>query len=242
MVVEADGDAPLGRLSRRPWVLTGANGLLISSIAHLLARNGYPLLLHLHRRSDRLGDLLELHPGLKADLGSVEGRHLLVSQAVRLAPLGGLILGASRFQATPSGETPATGAILALDLEAPVELALLLAPHMAPGGRIVLFSDAGTSLGWPSYPTYLAAKGGIEAATRSLARRLGPDLVVLSVAPGALEGAPPPPDPIIEHRTALGRLGTVAETAEAILRFAALPPTVCHGQTLLVDGGRRLFP
>jgi len=223
-------------------VVTGANGLLASAIAHLLAGEGLPLLLHIHRRSERLAGIAGTHPTVAADLGTAAGRDLLVRRAGELAPLGGLVLAASRFEGTGDATSEGVAATLSLDLEAPLDLALRLAPSMAPGARIVLFSDTGTVLGWPSYPAYLAAKGGIEALTLSLARRLGPRTVVLAVAPGALEGAPPPPDSVVEHRTALGRLGTPGEVARAVLRFAALPAPVCHGQILLVDGGRRLFP
>ncbi|HHQ49611.1 MAG TPA: SDR family oxidoreductase, partial [Acidobacteria bacterium] len=191
--------------------------------------------------SDRL-DGLHRHPRLAADLASTADRDALVARAAAMAPLGGLVVGASRFERTPPGDEADVRPALALDLEAPLELALRLAPHMVSGARIVLFGDAGTALGWPSYPAYLAAKGGIEAAASSLAHRLGPEIVVLAVAPGAVEGAPPPPQGAIRHRTALGRMATPEEVARAILRFAALPPTVSHGRILVVDGGRRLFP
>ncbi len=239
-MVGAAADGPLAALPRGAWLVTGANGLLSSAIATRLDAETLPLLLHIHRRSDRLASLRERHPTLEADLATTAGRDRLIETASRLAPLGGLVLAASDFRATPRSGDPEVSAILRLDLEAPLDLALRLAPHLGPGGRIVLFSDTGTTLGWPSFPVYLAAKGGLEAATRSLARRLGPRLVVLCAAPGALEGAPAPPDPVVLHLTPLARLGTPAETAEAILRFAALPPSVCHGACLPIDGGRRL--
>jgi len=234
---------PLARLSRRPWLVTGANGLLTSAIAHRLAGVGVPMLLHVHGRTDRIDSLLHgSNPAVFADLENAGDRDLLVSQAIRLAPLGGLVLGASRFQMTPPDDTSGLTGTLSLDLLAPVELALRLAPHMAPGGRIILFGDAGTTLGWPSYTAYLAAKGGVEAALPSLARRLGPRVVVLGVAPGAVEGAPSPPEGTLRHRTALGRPASPEEVARAILRFAALPSPVSHGRILVVDGGRRLYP
>ncbi|HHQ48303.1 MAG TPA: SDR family NAD(P)-dependent oxidoreductase, partial [Acidobacteria bacterium] len=153
---------PLARLPRRPWVVTGANGLLTSAIARELDRR-CPLLLCHHRSSDRL-DGLHRHPRLAADLASTADRDALVARAAAMAPLGGLVFGASRFERTAEGDGASVRAALTLDLEAPLELALRLAPHMASGARIVLFGDAGTALGWPSYPAYLAAKGGIEAA------------------------------------------------------------------------------
>lgn len=241
-MVGAAPDGPLARLPRGAWLVTGANGLLSSTIAARLDAEGLPLLLHLHHRTKRVTGLKQRHPAVEADLATVAGRVRLIQAASRLGLLGGLLLGASNFRATPPSGDPGVSPILRLDLEAPLDLALRLAPRLAPGGRIILFSDAGTALGWPSYPVYLAAKGGLEAATRSLARRLGPRLVVLCAAPGALEGAPPPPDSVVLHLTPLARLGTPAETAEAILRFAALPPSVCHGACLSIDGGRRLTP
>ncbi len=227
-----------------PWLVTGANGLLTSAVARELHRGGCPLLLHVHERTHRIGDLLAAHPSLAADLAARPSRRAFLREVLRRPPLGGLVLGASRFEPAPlgSGDPGKPAGILERELVSHLELVHGLASQLEDGARIVLFSDAGTVLGWPSFGAYLAAKAGLEAAARSLARALGPRVVVFSVAPGSLEGSPPPPDATVRHRTALGRSGTADEVARAVVGYCALPPTVTQGTCLVVDGGRRLYP
>lgn len=226
-----------------PWLITGANGLLTSAVAFRLHRGGTPLLLHVHERTHRIRDLLELHPSVRGDLATPGPRREVLAAVESHAPLGGLVLGASRFEPEPVSSTPprALAATVERELVAHLEIVGALHRRLIDGARIVLFSDTGTALGWPSHPAYLAAKAGLEAATRSLARDLGPRLVVFCVAPGSLEGAPPPPEGVTRHRTALGRPGTPDEVARAVVAYSALPTTVIQGSCLVVDGGRRLY-
>jgi Dehydrogenases with different specificities (related to short-chain alcohol dehydrogenases) len=144
---------------------------------------------------------------------------------------------------TPAASVTAEtiGQVLALELEAHLDLALGLAPRVRDGGVILFFSDTGLRVGWPSYPVYLAAKGGLEAATRSLARALGPRLTVCCVAPGSVEGAPGMDAVMVKERTALGRPAAPAEMAAAVLGILSLPAAVVQGQVIVVDGGRQLY-
>lgn len=218
--------------------------MLTCEVARRLAERAAPLLLHLHDHRQRARDLVAIHPTLQADLGVPEGRRLLAGWAERHAPLGGIVLGASRFSSTPvrSVSLEEIQRIIALELESHLDLVLRLHPLVVDRGRIVFFSDVGVRLGWPSYPAYLAAKGGVEAATRSLARSLGPRLIVTCVAPGSIEGAPAPPEGVVTGDTALGRTGLPEEVAEAVVRWLGLPAVVIAGQCLRIDGGRRLGP
>ncbi len=227
-----------------PWLITGANGLLTSAVARGLHGRGHALLLHVHENTHRIGDLVDSNPSLEADLATAPSRRDFVAAARSHAPLAGLVLGASRFEAAPTGDpgAPAAGPIVERELSAHLELIQGLHRHLVDGGRIVLFSDTGTVLGWPSYGPYLAAKAGLEAATPALARALGPRLVVFCVAPGSLEGAPPPPGSVVRHRTALERLGSPEEVARSVVELCGLPAPVVQGQCFVVDGGRRLYP
>lgn len=245
-MIAAAGTSPAGRPAwlDHPVLVTGANGLLTSGVARRLADLGTPLLLHVHRdtsRVDRAAELAGCHR-IVADLSSDDGRRQVVSEASTWAPLGGLVLGASRFTRTPIEDLdPATvRSVLGLELECHLELVASLARHLARGSRVVLFSDTAIAFGWADYPAYLAAKGGLDAAVRSLARALGPRVTVLAVAPGSLEDTPPPPDGDPSTTTALRRRGTVEEVAAATVGLMRLPQSVVQGATVPVDGGRRL--
>ncbi len=231
---------PVAALADKPPVLlTGANGLLISALATRLQRFS-PLLLQVHRRRNRLGTAgLEGHPVVEADLSSGHGVVTVAEAARRAAPLGGLVLGASAFEKThPVADQPQqVRDVLALELAAHLELIHRLHASVQDGGRIVLFSDAGIPRGWPSYDAYLAAKAGVETATRSLARALGPRIVVFCIAPGLTRGAASPPQGTTLEDVALGRAADPGEIATFVIRAWNLPSAVTHGQVLHVDGG-----
>lgn len=229
----------------RTVLVTGANGLLTSAVACRLAMLGAPLLLHVHRGTSRIDSTPELAEvaRLPADLSRREDRERVIREATARAPLGAIVLGASRFSRTPVDHLDHTTIrdVLRLELEAHLEIVGGLARHLASGSRVVLFTDTATTVGWADYPVYLAAKGGLEAAVRSLARALGPRVTVLAVAPGSLEGTPPPPDGDPRETTALRRRGTAVEVAAATVGLMCLPQAVTQGMTIPVDGGRRLF-
>lgn len=228
-----------GLTENRPVLLTGANGLLVSAVASRLQRFS-PLLLHVHRRKDRLEAAgLQGHPVVKTDLSSEHGVATVAAAAERVAPLGGMVLGASSFQKTHPGTARPRQVrdVLSLELAAHLELIHRLHGSVHDGGRIVLFSDAGIPRGWPSYDAYLAAKAGLEAATRSLARALGPRLIIFCVSPGLSRGAASPPQGTTLEHVVLGRAADPGEIATFVVRAWHLPPAVTHGHVLHVDGG-----
>lgn len=99
-----------------------------------------------------------------------------------------------------------------------------------------------TGLG--SNVAYCASKAALDSLTRSLARALAPDIRVLSVSPGWVDGeyaARMPPEVIAAQaaHTPLGRIARPEEVAQAVLAAATLL-TFTTGTVLPVDGGRPL--
>jgi NAD(P)-dependent dehydrogenase (short-subunit alcohol dehydrogenase family) len=108
--------------------------------------------------------------------------------------------------------------------------------------RIVLTSSVAYRRGSAGYPPYAAAKAGIVGLTRSLARRLAPDVLVNAVAPGVIETRMAEPT-IAERGDAyraeipLRRFGQPAEVA-SVIRFLCSPDaSYVTGQTITIDGG-----
>ncbi len=112
------------------------------------------------------------------------------------------------------------------------------------GGLIVNISSIAGTTGMGSNIAYCASKAALDSMTRSLARALAPQIRVVSVAPGLVEGpyaATFDPDWKQEqiNRTPLGRLTTSEDVADTILGIAAhLPMTT--GTIIHVEGGRML--
>ena len=108
--------------------------------------------------------------------------------------------------------------------------------------RIVLTSSVAYRRGSASYPPYAAAKAGIVGLTRSLSRRLAPDILVNAVAPGLIDTRMA--EVTIAERGAayiqeipLQRVGRPAEVA-TVIRFLCSPDaSYITGQTITIDGG-----
>ncbi|MGA9474721.1 MAG: 3-oxoacyl-ACP reductase family protein [Terriglobales bacterium] len=105
-------------------------------------------------------------------------------------------------------------------------------------GRIINLSSLGGLLPWPAYTHYCVSKAGCIMLTRCLARALGPEILVNSVAPGTIQFPGEPPDEDYIQRVPLHRTGTGDDIAQAVAYLATAD--FVTGQILAVDGGRSL--
>lgn len=127
-----------------------------------------------------------------------------------------------------------------------------VAPAMkaARFGRIInISSGAGLGISLTGIQAYASAKAAQIGLTRQLAHELGPwNITVNNVAPGFVRCNPstekqwesygPEGQKAIIDRTALKRLGTPEDIANAVLFFASEQSSWITGQVLSVDGGR----
>ncbi|MED7824219.1 SDR family NAD(P)-dependent oxidoreductase [Streptomyces chiangmaiensis] len=111
------------------------------------------------------------------------------------------------------------------------------------GGTIINISSINAIRGYRGVSVYAAAKAGLDGFSRSLARELGAfNIRVNSIIPGFFESdmtAEVTDDnrEKIQHRTPLGRLGTVDEIADAVLFLTSPRAHFVTGQSLVIDGG-----
>lgn len=183
----------------------------------------------------------------QADLLDVAAAPRLVAAALaEFGRLDALVNNASSFYATPvGGITEAHWQdLVGTNLKAPLFLAQAAAPELTlRRGAIVNIVDIHTERPMREHAVYTAAKGGLAALTRALARDLGPAVRVNGVAPGAILwpesaawGDPAARQAIIEQIT-LKRVGEAAEIAAAV-HFLLADASYVTGQILAVDGGR----
>ena len=110
-------------------------------------------------------------------------------------------------------------------------------------GRIINISSTSAALGNKGQANYAAAKAGIEAMSRSLARELGSrNINVNCVAPGFIETDMTKEiskgnEDFFASQIPLGRLGKSSEIAEVVYFLASDQSNYITGQTLHVNGG-----
>ena len=112
------------------------------------------------------------------------------------------------------------------------------------GGLVVNISSIAGRTGLGSNVAYCASKAALDSMTRSLGRALAPDVRMLSVSPGWVDGeyAQRMPAELIAAQAALTPLGRIArpqEVARAVLATAT-HLTFTTGCVIPVDGGRPL--
>ena len=110
-------------------------------------------------------------------------------------------------------------------------------------GRIISIASVIGLTGNPGQANYAAAKAGIIAFSKSLAREIGSrGITVNVVAPGFVQtdmtaGLPEEQKKTMLDQIALGRLGQPADIAEAVAFLASPGAAWITGETLHVNGG-----
>jgi 3-oxoacyl-[acyl-carrier protein] reductase len=106
------------------------------------------------------------------------------------------------------------------------------------GGAVSRGSDPAGGSGGRSGPAYAAAKGGVIALTRWVAKDVGQSGVyVNSVAPGGVETEMTRGYAYPVEGLPIPRIGQPADVAEAVLFLASPASNYVTGQVLRVDGG-----
>jgi pteridine reductase len=104
-------------------------------------------------------------------------------------------------------------------------------------GVLVIVEDVASFQAWTSFAPHSAAKAAQAMLTRVLARALAPEVRVCGIAPGAV-AVEPGQEERRAAETLLGRIGSPADVAEAVVYLAGAEYVT--GTTLVVDGGRLL--
>jgi NAD(P)-dependent dehydrogenase (short-subunit alcohol dehydrogenase family) len=110
------------------------------------------------------------------------------------------------------------------------------------GGSIVNLGSGCNKLAFPSLVAYTTSKGGIEMFTKEAAVELGRyNIRVNCIAPGSIESErtraeDPDYAGTWSKLTPLGRVGTAADIAPAVVFLASKGASFISGQTIWIDG------
>jgi pteridine reductase len=240
------------RLDGKVVLVTGAAHRVGKAIALGLAGRGARIAVHYHGSEDSAqATVVELKSlgvdaqEFQADLSDASTPTTLVAQVVdHFGALDALVNSAAVMQRTPIGDVTVAqwDAMFALNVRAPFFLSQAACPHLARAkGAIVNIADLAAFETWPAYIPHSITKAGVVQMTRALAHALAPAVRVNAVAPGAVLLPEHWDESERQHlikTTPLGRLGTPEDVAHAVIYLCESDYTT--GDTLLVDGGRRV--
>lgn len=239
-------------LAGRVILVTGAAHRVGQSIAMTAAKHGARLAVHYHGARADADATVAAMVALGADARAFQAdlrdplapARLIAAVVDHFGALDALINSAAIMQRTPVDRVTVEqwDAIMALNLRAPFFLAQAACPHLAATkGAIVNVADLAAFETWPAYVPHGISKAGVVQMTRALAHALAPDVRVNAVAPGAVL-LPDDWDADAERHliatTPLRRLGSPDDVAHAVLYL--LHAEYVTGETLVVDGGRRI--
>ena len=245
-------------------VVTGSSSGVGRATAELLAELGAAVVVNYNRGAEAANEIVEgitsrggRAAAVQADVRSDADCRRLIDAAVnKFGALQILVNNAGMTHFIPHDDLEAVtdevwDDIIGANLRGVFNCSRAAAPHMraAGEGAIVNVSSVAGAGGGGSCIPYAASKAGVNVITKSLARVLGPEIRINTIAPGFIEG-----------RWLRGGLGEATYEAgrqrlseTAPLRGVATPETCADaivaliernvfvtGQTVTVDGGATL--
>ena len=235
--------------------ITGAAKRIGKEIALTFKELGWNIIIHYNsskKDADELADQINKdNPNsaktVQGNLDIKEDVQKILSEVSDAFPSVDLLVNnASTFYPTPIDEISEDHweKLVGSNLKGPLFLIQGLKEKLKESnGSIINITDTNLTKGVANYSIYSAAKAGLEAITKGLARELAPEIKVNAIAPGAMLE---PPDVtwtegqknrVIES-IPLKRMGSEKDIANAV-KFLAHSEYIT-GQIIKVDGGRSL--
>jgi 2-hydroxycyclohexanecarboxyl-CoA dehydrogenase len=238
----------------RTIIVTGGSSGIGKATAFLLAREGARVLIgdvdegggrEVTAEAVAEGVSIEYLPLDLTNVASIEAFAVCVHQRVRRAD--GLVNGAGWDQIQPFLENPPEmwDRIIAVNLMGAVRLTRGILPPMvaAREGKIVNISSDAGRVGSMGETVYSAAKGGLIAFTKSLARELARyQINVNCVCPGPtdtplFQRQPERMKEALIRAIPFRRIAQPSEVAQSVLFFLSRRSDYITGQVLSVSGG-----
>ena len=235
--------------------ITGAAKRIGKEIALTFKELGWNIIIHYNSSKKDADDLANQinkdNPNsaktVQGNLDIKEDVQKILSEVSETFPsIDVLVNNASTFYPTPIDEISEDHweKLIGSNLKGPLFLIQGLKEKLKrSNGSIINITDTNLTKGVANYSIYSAAKAGLEAVTKGLARELAPEIKVNAIAPGAMLE---PPDvtwteeqknKVIES-IPLKRMGSEKDIANAV-KFLACSEYIT-GQIIKVDGGRSL--
>jgi 3-oxoacyl-[acyl-carrier protein] reductase len=247
----------MGSADRAVAVVTGAGSGIGRAAALALAARGLDVVCAGRRPGPLQETAGQVGAGgrvVPADVSTAEGVREIAA-AVGGAPVAAVVHAAAIEGIVSLEDTtrPVFDELVAVNLAGPFFLTRELRPMLADGSGVVFVGSVSALHGRPRHAAYAATKAALLGLTTSLAAELAPRVRVNCVAPGATD-TPMMAEAVTAYygsmdaeeaqrtgtaemtRVVLGRVGTPAELAAAIVHLA-LDASYSTGSVVTVDGG-----
>jgi 3-oxoacyl-[acyl-carrier protein] reductase len=247
-----------GRFAGQSAVVTGASSGIGRAVALAFAREGAQVLLTYRRNAEGAQEVADQIRGagsqvflIEVDLSREDEVDRLVTEAFRhLSRVDVWVNNAGADILTGEGasrkDVEKLDRVLGVDLRGTILCSWQAALRLRAQGRGVILNVSWDHVltGAPGREAeiYAAAKGGVLAFSKSLARTFAPEVRVNVLAPGWIAtafaaGLPEEERQRIAAATPLGRWGTPEDVAQAALFLASGEAGFLTGATVLVNGG-----
>ena len=235
--------------------VTGGAKRIGKAIIELFAKDGWKVIIHYNNSkadAEALADSINAKDSdtafiVQGDLDKANDVKNIISKVDGYTETINLLINnASTFYPTPIDEVSENHweKLIGSNLKGPLFLIQGFKEKLKSSkGSIINITDTNLSKGVANYSIYSAAKAGLEAITKGLARELAPEIKVNAIAPGAMLE---PPDVTwteeqknkVIDTIPLKRMGSEKDIAETV-KFLADSEYIT-GQIIKVDGGRSL--
>jgi 3-oxoacyl-[acyl-carrier protein] reductase len=234
-------------MSKRALV-TGGSGAIGTAICRRLAADGFEVIVHANRNLDaarRVASELGAAHAVAFDVTDARGSRAALEALLESGPIQVLVNNAGIHDdaSFPGMTRERWQRVIDVSLGGfyNVTHALVLPMIRTRWGRIVSITSITAAIGNRGQTNYAAAKGGVEAATRSLAREIGsrgvtvncvsPGLIDTAMSAGAFDEA------MIRQLVPLQRAGTADDVAGVVGFLVSDGASYITGQVVPVNGG-----
>ncbi|BBY49053.1 3-ketoacyl-ACP reductase [Mycolicibacterium arabiense] len=237
----------------RVAVVTGGSGGIGREIVERLATDGFSVAVHYSGSADRAEQVVRSVTdangsafAVQADVADEDAVSAMFDEVTsRYGGVDVIVNTAGIMMLAPLAETSLEtfDRTMRTNVRGTFVVSQWAAKNLRDGGALINFSSSVVKLALPTYSTYAASKGAVDALTLILAKELrGRNVTVNTVAPGPtatplfLDGKSDEQVKQMAGMAPLERLGEPADVAE-VVAFLAGPARWMNGQTIYVNGG-----